>query len=52
MMVALDRSAGLLEIAQGQGGVREECVRGDLCGDAFRRDLFVRHRVFPCPLII
>lgn len=47
MMVALDRSLGLLEIARTEHGLVEECVRGDLCFNAFREGLFVR--VSPVP---
>lgn len=48
-MIALDRSSGLLSVARTQkgeigegvvGGV-EECVRGDLCYDGWRRGVFV-----------
>ncbi|KAI5451877.1 tRNA methyltransferase, has a role in tRNA modification [Naganishia albida] len=39
-MIALDRSEGLLSVARKEQGTLEECVRGDLCFDGFRRNLF------------
>lgn len=44
-MIALDRSEGLLSVARKEQGTLEECVRGDLCFDGFRRNLFVRSRI-------
>lgn len=53
-MIALDRSSGLLSVARAQkgeigddviGGV-EECVRGDLAFDGWRKGVFVSRTVF------
>ncbi len=43
-MIALDRSTGLLEIAQKQAEADEECVRGDLCFHGWREGVFVSVR--------
>jgi hypothetical protein len=40
-MLALDRSSGLLEIAQKQGSGDQECLRGDLCFQGWREGVFV-----------
>src|SRR4051795_1806593 len=41
VMLALDRSSGLLEIAQKQGSGDQECLRGDLCFQGWREGVFV-----------
>lgn len=40
-LMALDRSSGLLEIAQKQGAGDQECLRGDLCFRGWRDGVFV-----------
>lgn len=39
-LIALDRSSGLLEIAQKQGVGEQECLRGDLCFQGWREGVF------------